>query len=82
VSLAAAKRLAPALSLRLLASKERSRRGMHASLGDRDPVQGAVELTVALAVEAMALLLAGGGIEREYPAGMGAAGFEPATSRV
>jgi hypothetical protein len=64
VSLEAAKRLATALALRLLASKERARRSMHAPLGDGDPMQGAVELTVALAVQAMALLLARGSIER------------------
>jgi hypothetical protein len=64
VPLEAAKRLTTALALRLLARKERSRRSMHAPLGDGEPMQGAVELTVALAVEAMALLLARGGIER------------------
>ena len=63
VSLEAAKRLAAALALRLLASKERSRRSVDATLGDGDPMQSAVELTVALAVQAMAALLAGGGIE-------------------
>ena len=50
VALEAAQRLATALALRLLAGEERSRRSMHAPLGDRDPMQGAVELTVALAV--------------------------------
>lgn len=50
VSLEAAKGLPPALALRLLASKERSRRSMHAPLGDGHPMQGAIELTVALAV--------------------------------
>ena len=64
VSLEAAQRLATALALRLLAGKERSRRSMHAPLGDGDPMQSAVELTVALAVQAMALLFARGGIER------------------
>src|SRR2546426_7942987 len=64
VPLETAKGLAAALALRLLASKERSCRSMHAPLRDGDPMQGAVELTVALAVEAMTLLLARGSIER------------------
>src|SRR5439155_16984622 len=63
VPLEAAKRLAAALALGLLAGEERSRRSVHAPLGNRDPMQGAVELTVALAVEAMTLPLAGGSIE-------------------
>ena len=58
VSLEAAQRLAPALSLGLFPSEERSRRSMHASLGDSEPMQSAIELTVALAVQAMAKLLA------------------------
>jgi hypothetical protein len=37
---------------------------MHASLGDSEPMQSTVELTVALAVQAMALLPARGGIKR------------------
>ncbi len=37
--------------------------GVDASLGDRDPVQGAVELAVAAAVEAVALVFAGAGVE-------------------
>jgi hypothetical protein len=64
VSLEAAQCLAPALSLGLFPSEERSRRSMHASLGDGEPIQSAVELTVPLAVQAMALLLARGGIKR------------------
>jgi hypothetical protein len=64
VSFEAAERLAPALSLGLFPGEERSRRSVHASLGDGEPMQSAVELTVALAVQAMALLLARGGIKR------------------
>jgi hypothetical protein len=37
---------------------------MCARLGDRDPVYGAVELSVAAAVEAVAAVLAGTGFER------------------
>ena len=37
---------------------------MDAALGDRDPVQGAVELAVAAAVEPVASLLARAGFER------------------
>ena len=50
VPLEAARRLAAALALGLLAGDERSRRSMHAPLGDGDSLSGAVELTVALAV--------------------------------
>ena len=41
-------------------------RGVDASLGDRDPVQGAVELAVAAAVEAVALVFAGARFDRCY----------------
>src|SRR6266540_6154760 len=54
VALEAAKCLAATLALGLLASQEHPRRDVHLALGDRDPVQGAVELTVALAVQAVA----------------------------
>jgi hypothetical protein len=64
MSLEAAKRPSTALALGLLAGQERSRRSVHAPLGDGNPMQGAVELTVALAVQAMTLLLARGCIER------------------
>lgn len=37
---------------------------MDARLGDRDPVQGAVELSVAAAVEPVSSVLAGAGLER------------------
>ena len=37
---------------------------MDAPLGDRDAVQGAVELAVAAAVEAVALVFARAGVER------------------
>src|SRR6266542_2038322 len=43
VPLEAAKRLAAALALGLLAGEERARRSVHAPRGDRDPMQGAVE---------------------------------------
>ena len=60
----AADRLAAALALALLALQVGTRRCVHAALGDRDPVQGAVELAVATAVEAVAAVFARAGLER------------------
>jgi hypothetical protein len=47
----AAERFAAALALALLAFEVGARGCVHAPLGDRDPVEGAVELAVAAAVE-------------------------------
>src|SRR5262249_36779933 len=51
LTLEAAERLATALALALLALQISAGRSVDAALGDRDPVQGAVELAVAAAVE-------------------------------
>ncbi len=55
MSFEAADRLAPALSLRLLALEIRARLRVVAALCDRDPVERAVELAVTAAIEAVAL---------------------------
>jgi predicted nucleotidyltransferase len=47
----------------LFALEVGARRRVHASLRDRDPMERAVELTVAAAIEAVALVLAGAGVE-------------------
>ena len=46
-----------------------------ACLGDRDSVECAVELSVAVPVEAMALVAAGGGVERGCACVFGELGF-------
>jgi hypothetical protein len=51
----AADRFATTLSLGLLALEVRASGGMDACLRDRDPVEGGVELSVAAAVESVAL---------------------------
>jgi hypothetical protein len=56
VSLQASQRFPTALALGLLAGQERPRRRMHPRLSDGDPMEGEVELAVALAVEAVAPL--------------------------
>ena len=48
-----------------------ARRCVDTRLGDRDAVQGQVELAIAFAVEAMALLFARGGIERGHTGELG-----------
>ena len=64
VTLWAAQGLTPALAFRLLALEVGADVGMYARLRDRDPVQGAVELAVARAVEPVALSLTEGGLQR------------------
>jgi hypothetical protein len=54
VAFEAAQGFASRLPLGLLFREELARRRMDASLADGDPVQGAVELAVAAAVEALA----------------------------
>src|SRR5204862_6292546 len=54
---------ASALSLALLALEVGASRWVDASLRDRDPVQGAVALAVAAAVEPVAAVFAGAGFE-------------------
>ena len=66
MALQATQRLHPRLPLSLLFGEEPLRRLMSAPLVDRDPVQRAVELAVAAAIEAMALRL------RPEEAGIGA----------
>jgi len=61
VALEAAKRFPAALTFGMLALQVGTSRRVHACLRDRDPVQGAVELAVAGAVEAVTLPLARGG---------------------
>src|SRR5882672_8970688 len=58
VAFEAAQGFTPRLPLGLLSLEELPRRRVDASLTDGDPVQGAVELSVAAAVEAMADALA------------------------
>ena len=53
--LEAADRFAAAFPFGLLALEVGASRRMHTRLRDRDPVEGGVELTVAAAVEPMAL---------------------------
>ena len=64
VAFEAAERFAAAFSFGLFTLEVGAGRRMMASLGDRDPVQRAVELTVAGAVQAVALLTAAGSVER------------------
>ena len=54
----AAEGFAAGLALGLFAFEVGLRGWVDAALGDRDPVQGAVELAVAAAVEAVALVFA------------------------
>jgi hypothetical protein len=58
LSFEAAEGFAAALALALFALQVGAGRWMHAGLGDRDAVQGAVELAVAAAVEPVPLMLA------------------------
>lgn len=60
----AAQGFAPGLALGLLSLEELPGGRMDPALADRDPVQGAVELAVAAAVEAVAGVLARGGGDR------------------
>src|SRR5437016_5101826 len=60
----AAERFASALPLALLALEVSASGWVDARLRDSDPVQGAVELAVAAAVEPVAPVLAGAGFER------------------
>ena len=64
LSFEAANRLASALAFGLFAFEIGPRGRVDASLRDRDPVQGAVELAVAAAVEPVASVLARAGFER------------------
>jgi hypothetical protein len=64
LSFEAAERLATTLALGLLALEVGAGRRVDASLRDRDPVQGAVQLAVAAAIEPVALVLARAGVER------------------
>src|SRR5436190_23991358 len=61
VALEAADGLAAGLALGLSAREVGGGLGVEASLGDGEAVQGAVELAVAAAVEAVALGVSGGG---------------------
>ena len=54
----AAEGFAAAFALALLSLEVSLRRSVYAALGDGDAVQGAVELAVAAAVEAVALVFA------------------------
>src|SRR5262249_57658423 len=56
-------------------------RSVDAALGDRDPVQGAVELAVAAAVEPGTAPLAGAGLERGDAGVAGGAGGVGGTPR-
>jgi hypothetical protein len=60
MALETAHRLHPALALRFLALQIGPRLRVKVSTGDRDDVQGAVELAIAAAIKAMAVLSAGG----------------------
>ena len=60
VALEAAKRLTAALAFGLLALEVGMRARVNARLGDREPVESAVELTVAVAVQPMPLSRARG----------------------
>jgi hypothetical protein len=64
LSFEAADRFAAALAFVLFAFEVGTGGCVYAALGDRDPVQRAVELAVAAAVEAVSLLFAGAGVER------------------
>ena len=64
LSFEAAECFAPALPLALLALEVGTRGRVDTALGNRDPVQGAVELAVAAAVEPVAPVFAGAGFER------------------
>jgi hypothetical protein len=64
LSFEAADRLTTALAFVLLAFQVGAGRCVYAALPDRDPMQNAVQLSVAAAVEAVAPLLARAGIER------------------
>jgi hypothetical protein len=64
LSFEAADGFASALAFGLFALEVDARRRVDAALCHCDPVEGAVELAVAAAVEAVALVLAGAGIER------------------
>ena len=63
MSFEAADCFASALALALLSLEVGPCGWMDAALGDCDAVQGAVELTVAAAIEAVALVFAGAGVE-------------------
>lgn len=83
----ALERLAFGLALRLTAGQVLLRGCVDAGLGDSDSVQGEVELAIALVVEAVALLLARGGVEGRDPASMASFASEakrstPATSAI
>ena len=62
--LSARRRFGAALALGAAAGDVVARAGVDAGLGERDHVQGGVELAVAGAVEPVAALLARGGVER------------------
>ena len=62
-SFEAAEGFAAALALGLLALEVGAGGWVDAALGDGDAVEGAVELAVAAAVEAVALVFAGAGVE-------------------
>src|SRR4051812_5521696 len=64
VALEATQRFAAALALGLLAGEVGGRLGVEAAFADGEPVQRAVELAVAAAVEPVAPGLAGGGWDR------------------
>lgn len=64
MALEAAHGLHPCLALGLLFGEELAGRGIAAALGDGDAVKGAVELTVAAAIEAVADASARGGGDR------------------
>ena len=53
-----------ALALVLFSLQVGAGRCVHPALRDRDPVERAVELAIAAAVETVALLLSGAGVER------------------
>jgi len=59
-ALEAAQRFSGGFSLRALALEEGARLGIDARLGDRDPVEGAVQLPVAAPVDAVAVARPGG----------------------
>jgi hypothetical protein len=67
VALEATKRLASTLALRPLSLQVGPRRRVHPRLGDGDPVQGQVQLSIALAVQAVALLTSRGSIQGSHP---------------
>ena len=69
VALEAAHRLDAALALGFLAGEVGAGLRVDAPAGDRDDVQGAVELAVAAAIEAVAILPARGDGDRRDPCG-------------